>query len=286
MVKKVIYKLSHNKYYYHLYRNQLRLNKQKVKKNCINLEWWDKKTNLGDELAPIIYNWIMEKNQLDPDKNIGKTVHLTTVGSLIGQGDYDAVVWGSGILDIVNARRLVRQHKFRKLDVRAVRGPITYNVLKSCGYDCPKVFGDPAILMPYIYMPKETNKKVYDVSVILHHSQEDTKIKDYHTIDIQTKDYAYFIDEICKSRKVISSSLHGIILAETYNVPAVFLKSGMDDEITKFFDWYYSTGRTNLSFADSLEEALEVEVPKLPKEEKLEEMRKALLEAFPYDLWK
>lgn len=283
MFEKVLYGKIPNRIYYFLFRNQIGLDRSIVNKNQINLEWWQRTTNLGDALAPIIYEWILRKYHLDKNKRTNKTIHLNTVGSLIGQGHYDAVIWGSGVLDQRNTTNLVNQRKYRKLDVRAVRGPISYIVLKICGYECPQVYGDPAILMPYIYPKKENCQKEYDTSVIFHHTQENSDTYDCHIINIRTKDYKHFIDEICKSKKIISSSLHGIILAETYGVPAIMLKKGMSNEIVKFFDWYYSTSRFNIRMADTLEDAIKMEPMELPN---LNKQREELLKAFPYDLWK
>ena len=84
------------------------------------------------------------------------------------------------------------------------------------------------------------------------------------------------------SKKVISSSLHGIILAESYGVPAVFLNEGLNDELFKFYDWYYSTNRNDIVIATNIKEALSLEPMKLPD---LDDMRRTIIEAFPYDLW-
>ena len=80
---------------------------------------------------------------------------------------------------------------------------------------------------------------------------------------------------------MISSSLHGIILAESYGVPAIFLNWGMDDQQTKFYDWYYSTGR-KMSECKSIEDALESSAPILPD---VSDLQKNLMDSFPYDLW-
>ena len=74
----------------------------------------------------------------------------------------------------------------------------------------------------------------------------------------------------------------GIILAETYGVPAVFLNEGVADQTLKFLDWYYSTGRTNIKMASSIQEALNIQPMNLPD---LTEMRENIIDTFPKDLW-
>jgi pyruvyltransferase len=153
--------------------------------------------------------------------------------------------------------------------------------------------------MPLIYDPGNPEKE-YEVSVILHHrtnrvadnsddaekyeisiSDELTEKYHLHFIDPKTADYQFFIDELAKSKKVIASSLHGIILAEAYGVPTVFLNWGMDDQPIKFHDWYLSTGR-EMECSKSMEEALDAAPMPVPD---LRAMREALLNSFPYDLW-
>lgn len=265
-------------------RNNVSIGGEKAKKNYINLEWWHKKENIGDTLAKVVFEWMIENNNLDKNKKTKNTVHLMTIGSLIGMYDFDTVVWGSGIHCVDNVKKVYIQRKYRKYDIRAVRGPITASILKSAGYQVNDIYGDPAILMPYIY--NNNLQKKYKVSMILHLSQKslnnDISEKDIHLIDVETDNYKKFIDEILESELVISSSLHGIILAETYGVPAIFLKNGMENEIMKFFDWYLSTERNTIVMANSIEEALKMSPMPLPN---LSKMQKNLLNSFPIDLW-
>ena len=75
--------------------------------------------------------------------------------------------------------------------------------------------------------------------------------------------------------------INGIILAETYGVPAVLLYKSYES-IFKFEDWYYSTGRYNVVVAQTIQEAMTIEPMKLPD---LKSMQKALLDAFPADVF-
>lgn len=263
-------------------RNRISLNAERVSNKRVYLEWWSRKQNVGDSLAPIIYQWMLERKGIDPTRKTKKATHLMAVGSILGMGCFDAVVWGSGIHCESTARNVVTQSVYRKYDIRSVRGPITRMLLTTAGYSCPERYGDPAVLMPMIYEVGVQQKR-YQISVILHLSRIENKMeRGLHYIDVRTEDYRCFITQILQSERVISSSLHGIILAEAYGVPAVFLNDEMDNEIWKFFDWYYSTGRTNVRFARSIQEAIHMEPMELPD---LEVMQKETLQSFPYDLW-
>lgn len=101
-------------------------------------------------------------------------------------------------------------------------------------------------------------------------------------VSMNTKDYASVIDKICQSKKVITSSLHGIILAETYGVPAVFYRGLHKSVDFKYLDWYHSTGRYDIKIAETIEEAMEMEAPPMPD---LKGLQEGLIKSFPYDLW-
>lgn len=95
-------------------------------------------------------------------------------------------------------------------------------------------------------------------------------------------DWRVFIDEIIKGKLVISSSLHGIILAEAYGVPAILLYE-KDMNLFKYKDYYHSTGRYDFPIAKSIEEALTMKPAPIPD---MSVLQKNLLESFPADLWK
>ncbi len=264
-----------------LFRNSYCRHGKRAQKKKVNLEYFDSELNLGDVLSPIICRWMLDREAIPVDKTITKTRHLMAVGSILGgNGFFDATVWGSGIKSFDQISSLGKRKYFQKLDIRAVRGPLTRDALLGCGYQCPMVFGDPAILMPLIYQPK---KVIPDgTALILHFKQGMQMIQNVKTIDIRTDDYETFIDTLCSCEKVISASLHGIILAEAYGIPTVFLGEERNSEILKYYDWYFSTGRKNVRFATSLQEALEMTPMELPN---ISKMQEHILKAFPYDLW-
>lgn len=268
---------------YFLKRNRTSITQRPVRQHQVNLEWWNKTLNLGDALAPVLYTYMLRRKKIKPDQKTDRTIHLMTIGSLIGMGNFDAVIWGSGVHTRDMIQNVNRHKGYVKYDIRAVRGPLTAEVLKKAGYKCPDAYGDPSVLMPLLYRTENLDKK-YQVSLIAHYKDAVTAPDDFHRIDIRTKNYRRVIDEITASELIISSSLHGIILAEAYGIPAVFLNQNhsRDLELMKYHDWYYSTGRRNVRTAHSVEEAARMSPMDIPD---LKEMQRTLIETFPYDLW-
>lgn len=249
----------------------------------IQLYWWygdnngDKLLNLGDYLSSIV---VKHYAPTSGGSDTQKTVY--GIGSILGFRVQDAVVWGSGLLD--TSVTYAAKVKLSDFDIRAVRGPKTRRVLLKLGKKCPKVYGDPAILLPDIYTP-EDKTKIYD-AVIIPHFAVPLDIPDNYpgikTLNILTTDYKCFVDQIVKSKVVISGSLHGIILAEAYGVPAILVDQNNRD-LFKYKDYYFGTGRHIVKVAKSVEQALHMKPMPLPN---LKKQRERLIAAFPYDIWK
>jgi len=255
----------------------------RAKKNRVNLNYWNESDNLGDTLSPVIVNYMLQDKGIGEDQRISECRHLYAVGSVLTAGIQDATVWGSGILNTKLCYRLEN----RKLDVRAVRGPVTRAMLMDYGYEVPQVYGDPAILLPEIYTPANVKKthrfgliahKDYDLSKAMQSGSVSDQIK---MLNIRTADYRKFVDELNSVETVISSSLHGLILAEAYGIPAVLLKPQID--IVKYSDYYYSTGRIDFPVANTVEEAFQIRPAEVPD---MSRLRKELKSAFPYDLYR
>ncbi len=234
----------------------------------------------------VVVKHLCEQNGIDMDSPIPKTRHLYAIGSIL-LGYQNATIWGSGFgynqlqkpyfpLDCV-------LHRLRhRVDIRAVRGPLTRQILLKMGYACPEVYGDPAILMPLIYQPQPPERKPY--IVVPHYSTLPRYEGQPNILGTYRQDFRVFLDRLCAADLVISASLHGIILAETYGIPAVMLADTPSSDITKYKDWYLSTGRETFPIASSLEEALQI-TPSLPAPGVLERMREDLIRTFPRDLW-
>ena len=265
-----------------------------VFKNRVNLHYYhpdwqtgatESTCNLGDYLSEIIVRWMCKQKSIDFEKALTKTYHLYGLGSIIQMGYQNATLWGTGLAFELSRLRAL-PHRTRKLDIRCVRGPKTREILKRMGFDCPDVFGDPGVLMPLIYRPKPSDVKAE--YLLIPHYQVEEKARDCYGNDyilsMNTTDYVSVINKICSSKKVISSSLHGIIIAESYGVPAVFYQDRPQRFNFKYEDWYESTDRKNVKPVMTVEEGVKSE-PTMPKFTKIQELQNALVESFPTDLW-
>lgn len=161
---------------------------------------------------------------------------VMAIGSILCQGNYHTKVWGSGFMN--------RDEKFRGGIIYALRGKHSYNMLKAQGVDTDcRVFGDPAFLLPLFIAPS-CNKK-YEVSIIPHFSEYDffskTYSGKYHVIDLSGNHIQRVVDEITASKVILSTSLHGIIVAHAYGIPALWIKKGnIETDGVKFYDYFSS----------------------------------------------
>lgn len=263
-----------------------------AEKDKVNINAWirvgSNESNIGDLLSVIIIQMMCEKYKIDFQKTTNKTRHLYGIGSIL-LGTQNACVWGSGFgYDFSSRKMFSILHSLRySLDIRALRGPETVRILHSIGYSRQKTnvpLGDPAVLLPLFYNA-DTNEKM-DYLIIPHASVFDKYFKQYKKSVISPfcLDWKSFINKILSAKLIISSSLHGLIIAEAYGIPAVMLSDTPSSDITKYKDWYYSTNRYKFPIADSVEEALRVS-PSVLDSTVLNNMQSGLIDSFPLDLW-
>ena len=183
--------------------------------------------NFGDAINPILFGQITQKKVANPSTiiNLFNKPTYYFIGSILDNlNKSNAIVCGTGFQN-ENAKVLKKPSK-----IIAVRGPLTRNIFLKYNIECPEVYCDPALLLANIYMPENLEKK-YDVGIIAHYIDKEVLSKKriidnnltYHFIDIEA-DWKTVIEEICKARYILSSSLHGIIVAHAYGVPAVRIK--------------------------------------------------------------
>lgn len=196
--------------------------------------------NMGDLLGPYIFEKItgVKAGASAKYDQIGK---LRLCGSLVNTCVKD-IHWGTGIMD---SKSHVSDHIFL-----AVRGPATLHRLLMNGNINIKDFhnmpiGDPGLLVPKFYSPKNIKKK-YKLGIIPHFVDKKLftgkpAIPGVKIINIQQKPES-FVNELIECESTISSSLHGVILSVAYGIPTRWTKLGnrLQGDDIKFFDFFMS----------------------------------------------
>jgi pyruvyltransferase len=247
------------------------------------LYYWQKggKENFGDYLSlKLVERIVGGQVKVAKNKQFEQSKRLLAIGSILILSNPGDVIWGTGM----NGKRMdVKLYPYGNLDVRAVRGPLTRNFLiNSLNIACPEVYGDPALLFPYFFPEfKKKEKPQYSHVIIPHYSEEHLFPKElYPNVVYPTEPWRDVIRKILNSEFVISSSLHGIIIAEAYGIPARYLRISDHEPLYKYEDYYKGTNRSVFEYATSVEDALNMggEPPCMCDLEKL-------YYSFPFECW-
>ncbi|GHH51579.1 GumL protein [[Pseudomonas] boreopolis] len=248
------------------------------------LFWWKPKigVNVGDQLSRVVVQAMLGTRDLDllsPTVTPGK--RLTAIGSVLHFARTGDIVWGSG----VNGKVPISSHKFKSLDVRSVRGPRTRSFLMERGIDVPQIYGDPGLLFP-LFLPSQFIPigQKRDYVVIPHLNEPIEKYKAFSENLLRpSMRPAHFVHELINAKFVVSSSLHGLILAEAYGVPAIYLDWGNGEDLLKYNDYYEGTGRMVWRKGRSVEECLDI--GRGAGDFDLKEIQRGLIKSFPFDMW-
>lgn len=211
------------------------------------------------------------------------------IGSIIHHATKDSIVWGSGIID--------EKQKVAEAEFKAVRGPRTRAYLMEMGYECPAVYGDPALLLPMFYYPEI--EKRYKLGIIPHYHDYYKIVEQYgneediHIVDLMTLDIEDVTRQILKCEKVISSSLHGLIVAQAYNIPSIWVEfsNRIFGDGVKYKD-YLESVKIDVYQAPFLEKKLTLEeidglfglYTNLPTPGKIQEVQENLLKSCPFKI--
>lgn len=226
--------------------------------------------NFGDELGPLIVGAMV--GRLPDAYAAASGRRLLSIGSVLHFAEASDVVWGSGINGKVR-----RQRYPARLDVRSVRGPFTRAALMGHGVRVPAVYGDPALLLADLF-PREVESRTREVAVVPNLNEIGAYAQHPGLISPLGRPFEV-IDEILRSGFVAGSSLHALIVADAYGVPSRPIVSSVE-HAWKYADYYLGTGRADVVFARSVEEAIELgPVPAAQFDVD------ALTGSFPRELW-
>jgi hypothetical protein len=196
--------------------------------------WWSKNPapgNFGDILTPYILRHFnisfqsVEREQAD----------TLCIGSIAKYAKPNMTMLGTGAMRVSDPIHPEANWLF-------VRGPHTRDIILRDGGRCPKIYGDAALLLPLL-VPDQP--KIHDIGIVPHYVDQlfvRANYPEIKIINLLNNDPLSVAQEIASCKKIISSSLHGIIAAHAYNIPAAWVK--LSDDIKgdgiKYHDHYAS----------------------------------------------
>jgi pyruvyltransferase len=234
--------------------------------------------NFGDLLGPSIVREVASRAGIDISIPVaGAHSQLMSIGSVMHFARDNAVVWGTGI----NGKALELAPEVSRLDIRAVRGPLTAERLADQGFDVPQVYGDPGLLVGELWPRAElaAGRPARAICVVPNLNDLPLYGGQPNVLDPRTS-LQRCLGVIASSELVVGSSLHGIIVAESLGIPARLITSPSEPDF-KYRDYYAGSGRASFTPAPDVRSALA-----MGGEPGITWSSDKLLAAFPLDLWR
>lgn len=211
--------------------------------------WWDGHPNFGDDLTP----WLLPAYGVVPVHRMPQHALLAGVGSVLEflPPEFRGAIWGSGLMNDA-------PHALPEAHVLAVRGPLTRDRLGARG---DVAFGDPGLLVSRRTRRPRVGWEVGFVPHGHHRSHAGlaalaaatpgARVVNVHQSGRRA------VREIAACRLIVTTSLHGLVTADSFGIPAVWttLDPPLGGGDFKFRDYESAVtpGRTRyLAWADGM----------------------------------
>lgn len=215
--------------------------------------------NIGDAINPYILQRLTNRNVYHYDdctrSQRAMTPIISGAGSILERlPSVPLHVWGSG------AKKDGDYSHLKRAVIYSVRGPRTQYVLRKSGIKVPDSFGDPVLIIPDLIpiawksrpvMNSSREIGVVVVGVILHYAD----LRDVKFFSAGTGDFRFSIINVnwplerivkvmCACDYIVSSSLHGLILADAFRISRLWISSAspLAGGEFKFHDYHESLG--------------------------------------------
>jgi pyruvyltransferase len=199
--------------------------------------------NFGDSISPLLVEAVLGRKVKYAPVSRADMIGIGSLLDLAIQRHWQRkyflrfhplAVWGSGSIE---PTYLHRPHNFA---IGSVRGPHTRHAM-GLSAECP--LGDPGLLCSAIWPASKT--KTHRWGIVPHIADRTSShvmqlvndTKHAVMIDLGSSDLAATARLIASCEHIVSSSLHGIIVADCYGIPAHWASFG--DRI-KGGDWKYN----------------------------------------------
>jgi hypothetical protein len=204
--------------------------------------------NLGDALSPVMVALCTgcDVQRIPMISQSPRLAAVGTIGHAFAGGE--VIFWGTGASTFRNPSADVSERipyqppSNTRMTISATRGPISEEILGGKGAR-PAVYGDPVWLLPRFYRPNVVKR--WKLGVVLHLSELADRQVEAHpsirfrrfgipascrsdirllntVIPISAAGVRDKIDEILACERIVSSSLHGMVLAEAFGIPCLY----------------------------------------------------------------
>jgi hypothetical protein len=225
--------------------------------DTLRLYWWKAKPNFGDALSPLVVSHMTGRQVVHAQPAKADMVALGSLLQVIKrnvsegrEAAHRLTVWGAGLLHAVQSPGFVKY-----LDIAILRGPLTAKLLELRD----TAFGDPALLINDVILFDGVSED--RIGIVPHYSM----IDDPGLHAFVASDPAYVLidprndaTEVCKQiascAQIYASSLHGLIVADAYGIPNVWITPGKLGRL-KYHDYAASVGRKDMDTPVDLPDA-------------------------------
>lgn len=176
--------------------------------------WSNGMTNFGDILTP----WVLSHYGIACIHASIRDAQVIGIGSHIQKVPFlwSGLIWGAGLIE-------AEECDFPKATIVGLRGRLTQGLLGSPEV---KFLGDPGLLVGRFV---EQGRKEWDVGLIPHffhkndqwfnQAAKDSSVK---LIDVERQPQRV-VAEISSCKAIVTSSLHGLIIADSFGIPSVWV---------------------------------------------------------------
>lgn len=238
--------------------------------------------NFGDEMTKWILRRVTNKKLKSVSCNYqGK---LLSIGSVMHYAKNDDYIWGTGVNGKIKTNtNTYISNKINRLNIHAVRGEKTKQILIKHGLKCPDVFGDPGLLFSHLYPEFKAKPIKNNIKIFSHYHDkkffESEEFNQVNKISIIHADWSFekILNEILECEFLISTALHGLIIADSFNIPNRYMRVTESEHLLKFDDYYSGTNRHTYKYARTVNESLDMGCV-----ERCEFNLKELIDSFPF----
>ena len=253
----------------------------------ISLQYFTGVNNVGDRLNPYLIRELFGLPvhlEVRPDRR-----RLIAIGSFIEAANELSDVWGTGAIGATSTIPSLRSEM-----IHALRGKHTHKRLRENGLvlaDMP--LGEPGFLVSLL-RDYFDHRKQYRIGIAAHyvdrlHPWVQKLLADPGVVDLNVhRPVEEFLARLAECETVVSSSLHGLVLAEAFGIPNVWVQ--LSDKVVgdgfKFRDWFSLADHPQTEPISPVDGNLDELVRDLSQRATLHDFRidpEELVRAFPKD---